>query len=347
MALIRLEVALALVVMLSLPAVNLALAEQDAGVQAKLRQAVSNSIHRLGALDAMQKRIFEEEVLEDYSRFIKDYRPGPNGALSVEVDLENLRKYVQFHGARSVKHGNRKILVYVDPQKDCSKCESSREELVALLRNRLVRRMFEPEFVGTEVLLDQPLAMRPLIDRLSDLAIERNASGALLVRVRLAPVDSIDTAHREDKRYEVDTQFMIRGDREIRYGNRLGVNDDESFALATKRLLISAFSDFGDKVSRPRAGAETEQEELAIEVDGVSDFSHYSRVKAQIQERLKSLGVVEERRIARGKATFAVSGALRTEDARRSLASAPAGDTPVSLKVKSAEGRLILVEVEP
>ena len=57
-------------------------------VPAQLKAALASSEARLGALEPWQKRIFADEALPQYQRFIRDYRSSASG---VKADAHRIR----------------------------------------------------------------------------------------------------------------------------------------------------------------------------------------------------------------------------------------------------------------
>src|SRR4051812_29867780 len=64
-------------------------------VESQLRQAVEGSAAQLGALELWQKKLFDEEVVAQYPRFIKDYRV-VGDKVEAQVDLDNIKNYLEF-----------------------------------------------------------------------------------------------------------------------------------------------------------------------------------------------------------------------------------------------------------
>src|SRR4051794_9867340 len=66
-------------------------------VSTQLKSAVTASASKLGELEPWQKRIFSEEVVPQYQRFVRDYRSSGTSGVTAEIDLESLRQYLRFY----------------------------------------------------------------------------------------------------------------------------------------------------------------------------------------------------------------------------------------------------------
>jgi hypothetical protein len=300
--------------------------ESDGDVQAQLKSSVAQSIQKLGALQPWQKRIFDEEVVPQYSRFIKDYRNAPGGGLSVEVDADGIRKYLAFYGPLSVKKGEQKVIVLLVRESSCEKCTESFAGIQEVVKQKLERRGLAPVWLSSDEMVDRALTGRTIEERLADQAQARNAAGAMLIEWKQAPVDSLDSAHADEKHYRIRTHFLLRADRDLRHEGALEIMEDDRFESAANRLLADSMTDFGAKalLSSLVSGDDTAPE-LTIDITGVKDFAHYQRVRSQVTERLKDIVPIEERKVARGRLTFAIKGSRKLDEIRRALASAPAG----------------------
>ena len=71
-----------------------AMSQLEVRLQGKVREYFS----QLTDLEPWQRRLFSEEVLPQYQRYIKNYQEGA-GKLDAEVDLEKIRRSIAFYGA--------------------------------------------------------------------------------------------------------------------------------------------------------------------------------------------------------------------------------------------------------
>ena len=53
--------------------------KENSETQAQLRTVVTKAKERLGDLEPWQGKLFDEEVVPQASRFVRDYRPGTKG----------------------------------------------------------------------------------------------------------------------------------------------------------------------------------------------------------------------------------------------------------------------------
>ena len=107
----------------------------------QLKNAVMEETRKLGALESWQKRIFDEEVLTQHQRFIKDYRfSGPNAKVYAEVDVEGLKAYLRFYAPKVITAENFKALVCLRAEAGCDKCMESLKTVKKLVEQMLERR---------------------------------------------------------------------------------------------------------------------------------------------------------------------------------------------------------------
>ncbi|MGZ3689483.1 MAG: hypothetical protein ACXVBW_14370, partial [Bdellovibrionota bacterium] len=302
---------------------------------AQLKKAISDSQSKLGTLDPFQTQIFNDEVVPQYQRFIRDYRPTPSG-LSADIDTDSIRRYLLFQATKSLKQKEYRFLVALKMDPNCEKCRESFEGIKRLVNNRIVRRGLQPAWLSPEDVADPKLVGKALDDWLADVAARKNFAGAVAVQWNPAPIDDIDTAHADEKRYIIHAFLDVR---EIsKSGGQLELMENDGFESSTARLLTDAFTDVGTKIELAASQTETGKQELLVEVGGIRDYGHLSAIKTQLGNLLKDTGTLEERRISRGKVVFAVATKKSADDVRKQLTgvnleTAPGAPAP-SLEVR-------------
>lgn len=315
----------------------------DEGINVKLQSFLQDAKKRLGPLEPWQNRLFEEEVMTQPKRFIRDYRASAKGVEAV-ADIESIRKYLRFYGPRSLKRENPQILVVVRAERGCAKCAASVAGVRSVVKTRLERR-------GLGLIWAQPrelsLAIQAnggtggasgghtLLDALDELAIQKGAVGALLVESVTAPVDAIDTAHADEAHFLVKSALVIRdlGKEE----EQIDLLDNGDMEKSAAKLLTDAFTGVGDKLERLQANqSDLNRGEFLVEVTGFEDYAQYIQAKDQIAHLLSGTSSVEEQRVSRGKAIFAIYTEARFDQVRAQLA---------SMNPELGEGQILRIQV--
>jgi hypothetical protein len=273
---------------------------------AQLRRAVSESEKQFGTLDPQQKKIFDEEVVPQYSFFVKDYSQVA-GKMSVQVDVDAIKNYLGFSAAKNIPTGTTQLLLYLKADPHCPKCIEASTAVKKTMQARAERRGFVPVWITPEELVDTKPA---------ELAEKRNASGALAVELKPAPMDDVDSAHADEKRFVNSCSFDIRG--VLHYEDQSEIYDTDSFEQTSAKLLTQAFVQLGTKAMATGASAAASQE-MQIQISGITGFAGYTQLKAQIQNRLKDMGVVEERKISRGHAVLAIKTGHSLDELKQAL----------------------------
>jgi hypothetical protein len=265
---------------------------ENPGVNTQLKNAVMDAQKQLPPMNLSEKRIFEEEVVPQYPLFIRDYgrddkRTGQG--VNVVVDLAGIKNIIKFAAPAGSK-----ILLYLDVDTRCSKCTDEAPEIRKIMQTRVERRGFIPIWVTAEELAGSKIA---------DLVGSRGASGYLESDILPAPKDDVDTAHADEERFIAKAQFDVRG--VAHYDDQAELFDTDSFETETEKLLTHAFTELGAKADLVGVSAAA-KDDILIEVSKIAGFPQYSKLRAQIQARLKGIAFVDERKISRGKAVFAL-----------------------------------------
>jgi hypothetical protein len=318
----------------------------NSAFNSRLKAAVSDAAGELGTLEPWQKKIVDEEALPQYQRFIRDY-----SSTTIQVDREALANFLAFYAKKSLNRETSTALVVLKPEASCAKCLEAAPAIHRLIKARLERRGFTLSFVNPEDLGDPKLDGARLDERALEAAPGRNAAAVLVVRWQAAPVDDLDSAHAEEKRYLMHSLIAVWGaaqpgadvSRELaRSQGQVELLDNDSFESPMSRLLTDAFSDLGAKVVKAQTQvAGGDRSEILVEVRGIRDFTHFSKIKAQLRERLKEASSIDERTLMRGKAQFAVNTTRTADQVRAELAgfgaetaSAGPAEVPIEWEVK-------------
>jgi hypothetical protein len=320
----------------------------DRGVQGSLSRAVSESVNRLGSLDPWKRRIFDEEVVPQYSRFIKDYRPGANG-LVIEVDYDAILRYVAFYAPRTLKPADPKqvkIALYQRVEPGCDRCAAAQDRIRQLMKPRAERRGFQVMWLTAE---DIPPAdeMGPAVfDKIGEAAVRKGALGALIIDTRVAPVDAIDTAHADERKFVVEAFWFAKptGDADLRFVGQLEVMENDPLEQAAARLLSDAVSQFGVKaLLAEKNDGEAKTQEYELVLNGVKDYAQFAKLKAGISHALSDATWVEERKLKRGQVVLGIRSQRSVDAVKRQLASVPAEAGKVV--VTGVEGERLDAEV--
>ena len=280
---------------------------------AKLQAFLIDAKSQLGPLKPWQEKIFNEEVLDQYKRFILDYRASSTG-VEAEADMDAIRKYLRFYGPDSLKRENPTILVDLKHQADCEKCEQEAPALKQLVVERLKRRGLKIVWVKPQDLANPDLTGHELNDAVNQLAAQDKAVGALVVQWHVGAVDEENETH-----YLIDSYLTIRDVNQ--YEEKLDLMDTGSFEASEAKLLTDTFTDVGDKLEQLEVNhSELNRDEIQVVLNGFQSFAEYSAARDGISDALKNNASVEERRIGRGTAVLSVFTNQSIQNIRTQLA---------------------------
>jgi hypothetical protein len=299
-------------------------------VALQLRQMVSNAQSALGTLEPWQKTLFDEEVMAEPQRFVTGYHQSDSGVAG-EVDVPSIRRFLRLYGPKLGTDPKPKILTYLKAEVGCDKCQQSAQSIGEMVKARLERRGFMLVPVTVEEVGDPKLAGKALDDRLADIAQAKAAVGSLTVLWQLAPLDDVDSAHADEKRYQVKVSLTVKN-----FGHnddQLEILDSDSFERTAFRLLTNSMTDVGEKVEEALLRQEQDkQAEVLLAVKGFTDFAQYTKIKAWLSEKFKDVPL-EELRIARGKAVFGIHTAMTREQIMKHVgAGSPAPGVQVEVQ---------------
>jgi hypothetical protein len=350
-------------------------APEDA-VTRKLKAALAESQSRLGALEPWQKKIFDEEAIPQYQRFVRNYRSAQTHSgsavsnLEVDIDMESLKNYLRFYGPKSTgrTEADTTVLMYLRSDDSCEKCVAAGPGIRKLAAARVLRRGLKPVWVDADDVASvagaEELKGKALDEKVAAMAAERNAAASLVMQWAPAPVDDIDTAHADEKRFIVTSNLQVRGlagtgkqpadaQAVAKAESKAEILEVDSFETSAAKILSDAFTDIGAQAQKfelaqaSKALQTGDQAEIDLEVRGVSEFAQLAQLKAQVQAKLAG-ATVEERKIARGHAVLAITGE-KSADAIRVKLKGVALDSgrlvPVGDAVASAQS--IAMEIRP
>jgi hypothetical protein len=301
----------------------------------RLKSALNESIGLLGALEPWQKKLFDEEVLPNYQRFIRDY-----SSTRVDVDVVNLKNYLNVHAKKSFKREHTNSVVFLHSEAACTKCTEATQGIHKLVKARLERRGFTPAWQTAEELGVTKFRCEQAEEKFLKFAGERtNLSAALMMCWQEIPPDDIDTAHADEKRYIVRSMLLVRdgSDGLVRIAGQLEVIEHDGFGAPAERLLTDAFTDAGGRLASISKTVASGKEEISVEVSGIRDFAHFARVKTRLNEVLQGVASVEERKLSRGQAVFSVLTPRNIEEIRAKLAGFGVGiegEPPLEMEIR-------------
>ncbi len=288
---------------------GLAIAEDPS---AQLKAAVIEFQPKLGSLEEWQKKIFLEEAVPQYTRFIRDYKgaAGKAGTLNIVIDEALLRNFLAFYAPKALKQEAPKILVALRTDAACEKCMAEAAEIKASIKSRLGLRGFNIVWAPTppneEALLNGKMSADPIF---SDTEAKK-AAAFLLVRVHIQHPDEIDSAHADELRFGVDVSLSVPsfGAAGVKREGSLDLLENDSLLAGMDRLLTESMAELGAKVKQVLAlGVSMGGKPTLIEVRGITDFAQYLRFKNGLQQQLGTDVWVEERRLTRGSSLLSVS----------------------------------------
>jgi hypothetical protein len=281
----------------------------------------------LGPLEPWQQKLFEEEALPEYQRFMRGYRlsSAPAGAkggassqpaITADIDFENLKDFLKFYAPKSLKRDKPPIYVYLKSEMPCFKCSASLPGLKALVTERLERRGFKIIW-GSPADLSDPKAMGPKLDAvINAVALQKKAVGSLLLSWHHA-VNEEDPSHPDTRDYSIRSLLDIRDISKSQA--KIVLPETGSFEVSAGKLLTDAFTQLGARASDLEiTQSELKREELIVDVIGIKSFASYQAVKDALQSSLQ-LATVEDQKISRGRAIFSVFSDASIEKVQQSL----------------------------
>lgn len=303
-----------------------------ATVQDSLKNAVIESRNRLGAFDPWQKTLFDEEVVPQYGKFIRDYRT-VGAKTQAEVDIEAIKRYLYFYAPKNLKRDSHRVAIFLDIQKDCSKCTDSAAALKVILKSRVEHRGMTAVFIEST-----DLGSNELITYVRN----KNLAGGIWARARFAEIEDEDGAHADEKNYEVSAQIWMRpvgdrNDKEMKGQGKLVVLENDALSATFEKVFTDAWTAIGSEAMAQGSLQDFGNEQAIVVISGIKDYRHLSRVKEQLKNLLGEQGSAVENRLVRGQAEFKVKSNKNSDEVKKllsSLTTPPSGDPTLQVEVK-------------
>lgn len=284
----------------------------------QLKAALLQYYSQLGPLEPWQERLWQEEVLPQAPRFIKDYRALPSG-IQADVDIQGVQSFLKFYAPvafRSSSSIKPKLLVYLNTQSQCQKCMQSLSQIKSYVSNVLDNRGFQPLWVSDQEMVTDSPGLSLLEDRLNALSRQRKERGGMIITWTPASDEEIDTAHADELRFTVDVLIMLKGMSKIQ--RKKEILENVSFISTVSRLVTDIFTDLGSQWDQLKLDeADSVQSEVFIEIDGARDFEQYLKIKSELTEQLKSFGVLSDRAISKKDLTLVVFTQTKKDEIQR------------------------------
>ena len=273
-----------------------------------LKAELQTKLPQIGTLADWQDRVFKEEVLPQYTRFVRDYRPGGSGVVA-DIDVPGMKAYLTWGRETDPKSEVLRFGVVVRAGSDCMKCQEASLPLRKEIKARLDRRGISALFLDEDpVAASDKWVGATLNEKLSELARKRGLVGLVRMDLRLAPVDP-DSAHADERTYlaKIFQLDRLRGS-ELRHEGQLEVLENDSLFTAAERLLGDAVANFGSKFLESSAtrAQEASGRELRLSLTGWKGWQQYRDLRARLIQALKPLGSVDEQLYMRGRVDFRV-----------------------------------------
>lgn len=342
--------------------------------EVQLKSALIEFRQKLAIQLSWQETLFQEEVVPQYQRFIKNYHSAGAGKLAIEVDEEALRGYLAFYGpqylARSEMTGkgaDAKILVLLEADPGCESCQQSQDGVKNLVRLRLERRGLTAMFLSpTEnkavyqkfskkwtSLKRNPkggesglAASDELVNALNDFVGEAKALGVIGLQLGNAAPEEDDTAHADEVRFELKSALQIRGLPLIRREKIILEND--SIEQAEGRLFTDILTDLGMQLrsltpaeavagEAGQKGSVSSSNELLVELSGFTSYPDYTKVRAILAGVLEPGTTLEDRSFAKDRIVFALVSKVSLDAIKKKvelLGLESAGNPRLRLQVK-------------
>lgn len=296
----------------------------------KLQAYFTDKKKTLGELEPWQSKLFDEEAIPEYQRFIRDYHSEKAAKassplvqeVSAEIDFESLRNFLKFYAPKYLKKEKSgdlpALLVILKPQLSCAKCTSVLPGIKAMVAARLERRGLRALWATASELTSARSMGNDYQNLARHLAVQKKAMGVLLLSWQEAQADDLESAHADEIHYLIRSFFSM-GEL-ISTEASLDVSENGNFERAGGKLLADAFTELGAGIKKTElAQSELGRTEVSVEVLGWRGVEEYRKLKAQIEEALKGIARVDDFRIARGKAVLLVHSDSTAVDIHKQL----------------------------
>jgi hypothetical protein len=154
-------------------------------------------------------------------------------------------------------------------------------------------------------------------------------------------MDDDDAMHPDERHYTLHSALELRDLTSTQ--EQIEVSDNGSFERSEGKLLTDAFTEIGAKlVDLEVSQSEIKREETTIDVIGIRSFAQYQALKNAFQGAIKT-GTLEEQKISRGRAIFAVFSSAPVQKIQQAIdSSKPEG---LKLSPSTIEANEIHLEV--
>ncbi len=285
--------------------------QENEAVENQLKNSIQEAESKLPTLQRWQKKVFQEEVLPQSSKFIRDYQNSQNG-LKVVVDFESLKNYLSFYAPLALKNQNPPVLLVYKTDKECQKCGESVPVIRKWVESRLLNRGFQIQIVQPGEVPSNDFA-----NSISALMKKKQAQAAMVVQWTPAPPEDMDTAHADEKRYFARTYLQVKDI--VVQNQQKEISDSDSFDLILSKMMTELLIELGGKFAASEvAMPESGNDEILIEAVGMRDYDQYVRVRSALVSALKEVSLsLEDRSFAKHKIVFAVFTQKRKDEIQR------------------------------
>ena len=284
-----------------------ALAATGGDLEADFRSGLTEAKPKLGQLNAVQNRIFEDEIMRQPKRFIQDYRR-VDQKLEVTVDMEGLKSYLAF-----LPKG--KVAASFVPDPKCKKCSDVLMALKGMLKQRLDRRGVKIATIPAEDLGEDAPKSTEVHLKALDVAKKMGFDGAFVFQMGLLELGDIDTAHAEDHKYQIAISYLnTDAIRSRTYGEFLV---SENLVDSGGKVMTDLFTDSGRQMiaaahsvkpnlAETPGSTQLDKEETLVLIKGFKTFDQATDIRQSALSLLSKLGESEERLSARSVVGIAV-----------------------------------------
>ena len=293
------------------------------------RKSLSNAALGYEPLANWQKLVLAEEVYTSPSRYFKS---------SDQIDHAALKHILKFYGPAYFKIPKPEIIVVIEADPTCTACLDP--QIKSLIQTSVERRGFRTTFIpSSEIISDQVLeAGNPAEDQLVQYLQKRGASGGILLQWSTQATDesSDDTGQKSTLLHS----FFQIGGMALRLDEK-ELKDSDSFSFVVRKILTDIWMNLGMRTSIEesirQAGA---SKEVLIEINGFQNYFQYARIRANLAASLKNVSHFEERKLARGSATFSCGEDVKPDDIRKEMnelildPEEPSGKSPLMVNVR-------------
>ncbi|MBC7692371.1 MAG: hypothetical protein H7222_11465 [Methylotenera sp.] len=296
---------------------------------AAFNAALVEAQKKLGTLEPWQKKIFDEEIMPDSSRFIRDYRGN-----EVEVDVEGLRSYLSFYAPKALGKAEIKALVHLKSDQDCAKCAAALPAVKRRLQSYLVRRGITPVWVTGDELLtkDEITAPDPSTEapvskagealvelKLAELVRKKGVNGAWSAELKQVA----DAEHPGEDHYQVSLHMRMNSSgaaKDLKADKTLEVLKNDSMETAVSRMMVDTLSELG---TQSNTIAQVASDELEVSIKGLTSFNQMKGFKEALQElvakKLNAAVPVELRRLSQESIVFALHTKESPEELKKAV----------------------------